>query len=79
MESANDAILCDINGKITDWNKSAEELFGYSKDEIIGKSVNILVPEKYKKEHQEGLERFLKTGKRRMIGKTMEVDYEEKP
>ncbi len=73
METAQDAILCDINGTITDWNKSAEELFGYSKDEIIGKSVNILVPEKYKKEHQEGLERFLKTGEGKMIGRTMEV------
>ena len=73
METAQDAILCAKNGIITDWNRSAEELFGYSKDEIMGKSVNIFIPEKYKKEHQGGLERFLKTGVSRMIGKTMEV------
>ena len=73
VDATQDTILCDINGVITDWNRSAEELFGYSKDEIIGKSVNVLVPDKYKKEHQEGLERFLKTGEARIIGKTVEV------
>ena len=73
LDTAQDTILCDLNGSITEWNKSAENLFGYSKAEIIGKDVAILIPDKYKKEHQEGLERFLKTGEARIIGKTVEV------
>jgi PAS domain S-box-containing protein len=73
VETAPDAIMCDINGIISDWNKSAERVFGYSKDEIIGKPVNILVPAKYKKKHQEGLEQFLKTGESGIIGKTVAV------
>ncbi len=73
IEVAQDAILCDVNGTIAVWNKSAEKLFGYTKAEIIGKDVNLLVPEKYKKEHSEGLQRFLKTGEARIIGKTVEV------
>jgi diguanylate cyclase (GGDEF)-like protein/PAS domain S-box-containing protein len=55
IESANDAILvCDKNGLITYWNDSAIRLFGYSKEEIIGQSVAILVPEKLRLQHIKG-------------------------
>ena len=73
IETAQDAIVCDIDQVITVWNKSAERLFGYSKEEIIGQPVSILIPEKYKKEHREGIEKFLKTGESRIIGKTVEI------
>jgi PAS domain S-box-containing protein len=73
VETAQDAIVCDINGIIVDWNKSAERVFGYSKDEIIGKPVNVLLPNRYKNEHQVGFDRFTKTGEAGIIGKTVEV------
>ncbi len=73
VETAQDAIVCDINGIIVDWNKSAERVFGYSKDEIMGKPVNVLLPDRYKSEHQVGFDRFIKTGEARIIGKTVEV------
>ena len=45
VESANDAIFSkDLNGTLLTWNKGAERIYGYTKDEIIGKSVSILVP-----------------------------------
>lgn len=69
IETAHDAIICDIGGTITVWNKSAEKLFGYSKDEIIGKQIEILIPEKYKKAHQKGLENFIKTGVGNIVDK----------
>jgi len=45
VESSDDAIIGkDMNGIITDWNKGAERLYGYSADEIIGQSVSLLFP-----------------------------------
>ncbi|NOG83073.1 MAG: PAS domain S-box protein [Planctomycetes bacterium] len=73
IETAQDAIVCDVNQVITDWNISAEKIFGYSKREIIGQPISLLIPEKYREEHSEGVRRYLKTGETKIIGKTVEV------
>ncbi|GAX61393.1 signal transduction histidine kinase [Candidatus Scalindua japonica] len=79
IETAQDAIVCiDEDGSVRVWNHSAEKIFGYSKSEIIGKSVTLIIPEKYKKEHEEGLKRFLQTGQARIIGKSIEVSGKTK-
>src|SRR5216684_4402721 len=45
VESSDDAIIGeDVDGMITDWNKGAERLYGYSADEVIGKPISLLVP-----------------------------------
>lgn len=56
VESANEAIItANSNGYITSWNNGAQKIFGYEKDEILGKSVEILIPEEYKNVFREGL------------------------
>jgi PAS domain S-box-containing protein len=45
VESTDDAIIgTDIDGIITDWNKGAERLYGYSASEVIGRSISLLMP-----------------------------------
>ena len=45
VESSDDAIVGkDLNGIITDWNGGAKRLFGYSREEVIGKSICLFVP-----------------------------------
>ncbi|HYJ92798.1 MAG TPA: PAS domain S-box protein, partial [Pyrinomonadaceae bacterium] len=52
VESSDDAIIgLDLNGIITNWNRSAEKFYGYSEKEILGKKISILIPED--RQHEE--------------------------
>jgi PAS domain S-box-containing protein len=45
VESSDDAIVGkDLDGNITDWNKGAERIYGYSAEEVVGKSISLLAP-----------------------------------
>lgn len=74
-ESSPDAIiLADKKGKIVFANKGTENLFGYSKEELIGNSLTILMPERYRKPHQDGINRYISTKQARVIGKTVALE-----
>jgi len=59
VESSDDAILSvDLDGTVATWNKGAEQLYGYEAEEVIGKSVTVLVPADRQEEEPKILERI---------------------
>jgi len=63
IESANVGIMVAEDGKITQVNKKAEKIFGYSREELIGQSPSIITPEEYSKKHKRLLSEILKSKK----------------
>src|SRR5438874_1283422 len=64
VESSEDAIISKtLDGIITSWNKSAERIFGYTADEVIGQSILILIPPERQNEEPEIADR-IKRGER---------------
>ncbi len=79
VQTANDAIVtADGHGSITDFNRGAEAIFGYSAREVIGKPLTVLMPDRFKEPHQRGFGRYLETGEAHVIGKTVELAAKRK-
>lgn len=75
IENANDAFVeIDNRGKIQAWNRAAEQLFGWSKNEVHDRDLaEIIIPPEVRSRHHTGFARFLSTGKSEMMGKRIEV------
>ena len=61
-------VVIDIRGVMQSFSAAASRLFGYSSHEVIGNNVSILMPSPYREQHDSYLERYLRTGERRIIG-----------
>lgn len=66
-------ITIDKRGHIQGFNKAAEEIFGYSQEEVMGKNVSMLMPYPYNEEHNQYLKNYLETGEKNMIGIGREI------
>jgi PAS domain S-box-containing protein len=69
IEQANDAIiLVDPAGLVQIWNRGAETLFGYSAEEVLGRAVDIIIPERFRTRHAQGFEQAIRSGALRHTG-----------
>jgi PAS domain S-box-containing protein len=63
IDGAGDAIVvADAQGAIVLWNRAAERIFGYAKSEALGRSLDLIIPERYRERHWEGYRRVMQSG-----------------
>lgn len=79
VESTDDAMFCiDEKGKILMTNHAAAKQFGYPKRELTGSNISIICNVKDSAHHGEYLERYLRTGEKRVMGKKRELQARRK-
>lgn len=79
IQSATDGIISiDARGRMVLVNQAAAKLFGYSKAEMLGQSINMLMPAHHAQQHDNYIARYMKTGEAQIIGIGREVMAQRK-
>src|SRR4051812_18933419 len=75
LDSVLDCIISmDGKGRVLEFNKAAERVFGYSRDQAVGQELaSLIIPPALRDRHWAGLQRYLETGEGAVLGKRMEV------
>lgn len=76
VNAALDAIIMiDHRGKVLEFNPAAESMFGFRREEAIGKEMaELIVPSRYRDAHRKGMETFLDTGEGPVIGQKIQIE-----
>jgi PAS domain S-box-containing protein len=62
VAGAGDAIMaCDANGTIILWNRAAERIFGFAESEALGRSLDMIIPQRQRDRHWEGFHNTMAT------------------
>lgn len=66
VQAKSEAIVaCDRNGVIRLWNSGAERMFGYARDEALGQTLDIIIPERFRPRHWDAFHVMMRTGQSR--------------
>ena len=75
VNGALDAIVTiDGTGSVLEWNPQAERIFGFSRDEALGRRLaDMIIPAQHREAHANGMQRFLSTGQATMLRQRIEI------
>lgn len=66
LDAVGDAVVAaDREGRMVVWNPAAERLFGYAQSEALGRSLDLIIPERFRRRHWEGYEQVMRSGRTR--------------
>ncbi len=76
LDSALDCIITmDASGRVQEFNPASERVFGFTRNEAVGKELaELIIPPRLRERHRQGLARYLKTGEGPLIGKLIEIE-----
>jgi PAS domain S-box-containing protein len=74
VENTNEAfVTIDRNQEVLFFNKAAEKIFGYSRDEVLGRDLSVIMSPKCSRDHHRAVARYIETGVPRRIGHHTEI------
>ncbi|ACE85779.1 PAS domain S-box protein [Cellvibrio japonicus] len=77
LEQALDAVVCiDEHNRVTFYNRAAEKLWGYSRAQVMGQNVKMLVPKAIQAQHDDYINTNRVTGKDKIVGTSREIKIE---
>jgi len=72
FEQAPDALIfADVSGAVRRWNPGAERVFGHAASEVLGGSLDIIIPERFRDAHWRGFKNALDTGVTKYAGRAL--------
>ena len=72
VEQSPDAtIVADTQGAIRLWNRSAETIFGHAAGDVLGRSLDVIIPERLRAAHWAGFRKSLETGSTKYAGQVL--------
>lgn len=72
VEQAPDGVIvASVDGKILLWNDRAHAIFGYSRQEVLGQSLDVIIPNELRDAHWKGFNRAMSDGRTRSFGQAM--------
>lgn len=80
LDTSYDAFVgVDKDGVIIEWNQQAENIFGWSHDEAIGQKMEaLIIPEKLREAHQQGMQHFTETGQAKVLNRRIQLEAKRK-
>lgn len=72
-ELADAVIIADADGAIAYWNQAAERVFGWTSEQAVGQSLDLIVPERQQGAHWEGYRKVMATGETRYGAELLRV------